>query len=84
MSKKTKLAFAAAVMLMVVTGSNMMQANAWTKFEKLRIAPIHKNAYAKPAVTTSLSSMPRLKVAACGDCLGHSGQPLAGTLSSIQ
>lgn len=83
MSKKNKLAFAAAVMLMVVTGSNMMQANAWTKFEKLRIAPIHKNAYAKQA-GASLSAVPRLQVASCGDCLSNSSQPLAGTLSSIQ
>lgn len=47
MSKTNKLAFLAAVMLTVAIGTNMLEANAWTRFEKLRIAPVYRTAHAQ-------------------------------------
>lgn len=47
MSKTNRLALLAAVMLTVVVGTNMLEANARTRFEKLRIAPAHKTSHAR-------------------------------------
>ena len=46
MSKTNKLAFMAAVMLTVAIGTNVLEANARTRFEKLRIAPVQRTAHA--------------------------------------
>ena len=45
MSKTSKLAFMAAVMLTVAIGTNVLEANARTRFEKLRIAPLQRTAH---------------------------------------
>lgn len=57
-TKLNKLAFMAAVMITVVTGTNMLEANNSQKYEKLRIAPVHKKfyAYRNPGYTPAVAS----------------------------
>lgn len=45
MTKKEKLAYAATAVMVIATGSNIMQVHARTKFERLRIAPVQSHSH---------------------------------------
>jgi hypothetical protein len=85
-TRTNKIAFMAAVLLTVVTGTNMLEASAWNKFEKLRIAPVHRKmtAYRNPVYRPAVASTKYMTAQKLDKHRVSRIGPLAGTHTLIQ